>query len=63
MQNQKALIIVNKIIILVNTFLYMELPQNSQLSPILYLFFNLDLVYSIINKNKKVILFINNYIA
>lgn len=35
-----------------------ELPQGSPLSPILFLFFNADLVKSIINKNKGAIAFI-----
>ena len=37
------------------------LLQKSQLSPILFLFFNADLVKSVINKNKGAIAFIDDY--
>lgn len=40
-----------------------ELPQGSPMSPILFLFFNADLVKSIINKNKGAIAFIDDYTA
>lgn len=39
------------------------LPQGSPLSPILFLFFNADLVKSVINKNKGAIAFIDDYTA
>ncbi len=39
------------------------LPQGSPLSPILYLFFNSDLVTGVINKNKGSLAFIDNFTA
>lgn len=39
------------------------LPQGSPLSPILYLFFNADLVQGVINKNKGSIAFIDDFTA
>lgn len=39
------------------------LPQGSPLSPILFLFFNADLVKSVINKNKGVFVFIDDFTA
>ena len=39
------------------------LPQGSLLSPLLFLFFNVDLVKSVINKNWGAITFVDNYSA
>ncbi len=39
------------------------LPQGSPLSPILYLFFNAELVQGVINKNKGSIAFIDDFTA
>lgn len=61
MQNRKTLVVVNGKITLVSIFSHTGLPQGSPLSPILYLFFNSDLVCSVINKNKGAIAFIDDY--
>ena len=50
-QNQKASVVVNGVTTSVNSPPNSGLPQGSPLSPILYLFFNSDLVRSLINKN------------
>lgn len=39
------------------------LPQGSPLSPLLFLFFNADLVKSVINKNRGAIAFVDDYSA
>lgn len=39
------------------------LPQGSPLSPILYIFFNADLVASVINKSKGTIIFVDDFSA
>ena len=40
---------------------YADLPQGSFLSPLLFLFFNADLVKSVINKNRGVITFVDDH--
>ncbi len=47
----------------VSSLSHAGLPQASPLSPILYLFFNSDLVRNVINKNKGAIAFIDDYTA
>lgn len=61
--NQKVSIIVKCIAIKIENITYAGLLQKLLLYFIVYLFSNANLVYSIINKNKKSIIFINDYIA
>lgn len=53
--------IINGETMLVSNLSYAKLPQDFLLLPILYFFFNLDLVCNIINKNKRIIVFIDDY--
>lgn len=63
MSNRKASVVVNGIPTEVENITNAGLPQGSPLSPILYLFFNANLVSSVINKNKGSIAFIDDYTA
>ncbi len=63
MQNRKALVGVNGVTTSVGSLAHAGLSQGSLLSPILYLFFNSDLIRSVINKNKGAIAFIDGYTA
>lgn len=40
-----------------------RLPQGSPLSPLLFLFFNANLIKSVINKNRVAIAFVDDYTA
>ena len=60
-KNRKAFVVVYGKAISVNSLSHVGLPQFSPLSPIVYLFFHSNLIYSIINKNKRAITFIDNY--
>ena len=63
MQKRKILVVVNGVTTLVSSLLHARLLQGSLLLSILYLFFNLNLVQSVINKNKGSIAIIDDYIA
>lgn len=61
--NRKAIVSVNEEIFKVVALPQAGLSQGSLLSPILYLFFNSDLVQEVINKNKGSMGFIDDYTA
>ncbi len=63
MQNREALVVVNRVTMSVSSLAHAGLLQSSPLFPILYLFFNSDLICSVINKNKGVGAFIDDYTA
>ena len=59
-----ASVVVNGVTTLVSSFPHAELSQGSSLLPILfYIFFNLNLVRSVTNRNKGSIAFIDEYTA
>ncbi|KAB2568601.1 putative RNA-directed DNA polymerase from transposon BS [Lasiodiplodia theobromae] len=61
--NRSASVVVNGKTSRVTDLPQAGLPQGSPLSPILFLFFNADLVQSVTNKNKGAIAFIDDYSA
>lgn len=62
-ENQKATVTVNGKTSIIIFLAHTGFPQGSPLSPILYLFFNSNLVTGVINKNKGSLAFINNFTA
>lgn len=60
-RNRKAIVTVNGETSITTALEQAGLPQGSPLSPILYLFFNSDLVQGVINKNKGSIAFIDDF--
>lgn len=60
---RQALIFLNSEIIYLISLKYVVLPQDLCFLPILLLYFNADLVQSLINKNKSSVAFIEDYIA
>ena len=62
-QNRKATVTVNGKTSIITALEQAGLPQGSPLSPILYLFFNSNLVQGVINKNKDSIAFIDDFTA
>lgn len=63
MRNQKTLVVDNGTTTNKKKIIYVRLLQELPLSPILYLFFNANFVYSVFNKNKGFIAFIDDYTA
>ncbi len=62
-ENRKAAVTVNGETSTITSLAQAGLPQGSPLSPILYLFFNSDLVTGVINKYKGSLVFILNFTA
>lgn len=62
-ENRKTTVMVNGETSTITSLAQTGLPQGSSLFPILYLFFNSDLVAGIINKNKGSPAFINDFTA
>lgn len=61
--NRKAAVVVNGHVTEVIDILQAGLPQGSKVSPILFLFFNADLVASKLNRNKGAIAFVDDFTA
>jgi len=61
--NRKACIMVNGHVTEIADILQAGLPQGSKVSPILFLFFNADLVTSKLNRNEGAIAFVDDYTA
>lgn len=61
--NRKATVSINGESSSVSLLSQAGLPQGSPLSPIIYLFFNANLVEEVINKNKGSLAFIDDFTA